>query len=312
MAFTFEKPKAFHFKAGQHVRLTLIDPPETDNEGDSRFFSLASTPQDSELTIAMRMRDTAFKRILNDMPLGSKVRVQILLDSPHSAFALHEDVHCPAVFIAGGIGIVPAYSMIKDALQRKLQHQILLLYSNRRLEDSAFLAELVKLADKHPQFKLVSTMTNVSKSDQQWGGLTGRIDEAFIKKYVPDVTKPRYYVSGLPGMTSAMQGVLAACGVPETHIMAEEFSGFDLNSLPTSNSKVPKSNLFIMLLAIFIIGVIALHVGAAQGILHTGFQSVSFSNPISYLVIGLLVVVLAVKFKLIFMGVRQTQAKRRK
>jgi ferredoxin-NADP reductase len=39
-AFTFEKPKGFQFKAGQHVRMTLIDPPETDSEGDSRFFSL--------------------------------------------------------------------------------------------------------------------------------------------------------------------------------------------------------------------------------------------------------------------------------
>ena len=66
-AFTFKKPSDFHFTAGQHVRMTLLNPPETDKEGDSRFLSLASTPHDSDLLFAMRMRDTAFKRVLNTM-----------------------------------------------------------------------------------------------------------------------------------------------------------------------------------------------------------------------------------------------------
>src|SRR5918911_2346698 len=61
-AFIFEKPNGFHVRAGQHVRLTLIDPPETDGEGTSRFFSLANSPQEANLVIVMRMRDTAFKR----------------------------------------------------------------------------------------------------------------------------------------------------------------------------------------------------------------------------------------------------------
>src|SRR3989344_5396371 len=69
MAFVFGKPKEFHFKAGQHIRMTLINPPETDSEGNSRFFSLASTPQETDLVIAMRMRDTAFKRVLERMQI---------------------------------------------------------------------------------------------------------------------------------------------------------------------------------------------------------------------------------------------------
>ena len=39
LAFSFEKPNGFQMRAGQHVRMTLIDPPETDSEGNSRFFS---------------------------------------------------------------------------------------------------------------------------------------------------------------------------------------------------------------------------------------------------------------------------------
>lgn len=46
MAFIFEKPKEFPFRAGQHVRLTLLNAPKTDSEGNSRFFSIASSPLD--------------------------------------------------------------------------------------------------------------------------------------------------------------------------------------------------------------------------------------------------------------------------
>src|SRR5438552_9519752 len=123
MAFVFEKPNGCHFKAGQHVRLTLINPSETDSEGDSRFFSLASTPQDADLVIAMRLRDTAFKRVLGRMQMGETALIQILLGVPHGAFALHDDASRPAVMLAGGIGVAPAYSMIKDATERKLPHK---------------------------------------------------------------------------------------------------------------------------------------------------------------------------------------------
>jgi ferredoxin-NADP reductase len=63
MAFHFEKPDGFLYKAGQFVDFTLIDPPETDAEGNTRGFSLASTPYEQDLRIATRLRDTGFKRV---------------------------------------------------------------------------------------------------------------------------------------------------------------------------------------------------------------------------------------------------------
>src|SRR6266704_5563590 len=124
IAFIFEKPNGFHFQAGQHIRMTLLNAPETDSEGKSRFFSLANSPQEKDLVIAMRMRDTAFKRVLGRMQIGDKVRIEILLKSPHASFTLHDDPSKPAVFLIGGIGIVPAFSLIKDATERKLPHEI--------------------------------------------------------------------------------------------------------------------------------------------------------------------------------------------
>jgi ferredoxin-NADP reductase len=79
MAFHFEKPEGFVFKAGQFGDFTLIDPIETDAEGDIRGFSLASAPYEADLMFATRMRDTAFKRVLKTMEIGTEVS----LDAPY-------------------------------------------------------------------------------------------------------------------------------------------------------------------------------------------------------------------------------------
>lgn len=103
---------------------------------------------------AMRMRDTTFKRVLSHMEFGEKVLIEILPESPHGSFLLHEDVSRSAAFIVGGICIVPAYSMIKNAIQRELPHKMFLFCSNRRPEDAPYLNELQNLAKQNPSFIL--------------------------------------------------------------------------------------------------------------------------------------------------------------
>ena len=75
MAFHFEKPSGFKFKAGQFADVTLIDPPETDAEGNTRTFSSTSPPYENELVFTTRMRDTAFKRPLKKVPLATEVKI---------------------------------------------------------------------------------------------------------------------------------------------------------------------------------------------------------------------------------------------
>ncbi len=231
IAFIFEKPNGFHFQAGQHIRMTLLNPPETDSEGTSRFFSLANAPQEKDLVIALRMRDTAFKRVLGHLPIGDKVRIEIRLHSPQGSFALHDDPSQPAVFLIGGIGIVPAFSMIKDATERNLPHQMFLFYSNRRPEDALFLDELEQVAKHHPSFTLIATMTRPEQSAKSWRGETGFINHSMLKKYVDDLRSSMYYLAGLPEMASAMKTMLTASGVREENIRAEEFTGFNLNEI---------------------------------------------------------------------------------
>ena len=134
-AFLFEKPDGLSFKAGQYLNFTLLDPPETDAEGNTRTFSIASAPDEEELMMATRMRDTAFKRVLKTMPLGAQVEIE----GPYGNFTLHKNATRWYVFLTGGIGITPFRSIIRDAARKKLPHRLFLFYSNRRPEDGAFL-----------------------------------------------------------------------------------------------------------------------------------------------------------------------------
>ena len=54
MAFYFAKPADFQFRAGQSIDLTLLNPPETDAEGNSLAFTIATAPFDNDLMIATR------------------------------------------------------------------------------------------------------------------------------------------------------------------------------------------------------------------------------------------------------------------
>jgi ferredoxin-NADP reductase len=300
VAFIFEKPNGFHVRAGQHVRMTLIYPPETDGEGTSRFFSLANSPQEAHLVIVMRMRDTAFKRVLARLPIGGKVRIETLLSSPHGSFALHDDASTPAVFLVGGIGIVPAFSLIKDALERKLPHKLFLFYSNRRVQDAPFLDELETLAKQHPTFTLIATLTQPEPETEasSWRGETGHIDHAMLKRYVDDLASPIYYVVGLPDMVRAMRNLLTGAGVSVENIRAEEFPGFIMGQHDMTHfNKVRMSPLLLGAIVVVIIVVVILHVVAAIFIAKTAGGASSLNNAIFYALIGLLVILALFKLK---------------
>jgi ferredoxin-NADP reductase len=222
MAFHFEKPPGFAFKAGQALAWTLIDPPETDDEGGMRNFSIASAPGEPDLMIATRMRDTAFKRVLKTMPLGTAVRIV----GPFGSLTLTQNADRPAAFLAGGIGITPFRSMLRQAAEQKLPHHLFLFYSNRRPKDAAFLEELEDLEKENSNYKFIATMTKMAGSNGIWRGETGFINQEMLAKHIGDLAAPIYYIAGPPAMVKAMQRTLSEAGVNSDDVRAEEFAGY--------------------------------------------------------------------------------------
>jgi ferredoxin-NADP reductase len=222
MAFHFQRPPDFQFKPGQYADLTLTDPPETDAEGNIRTFSIASAPFEPALMFTTRMRDTAFKRVLKSLPIGS----EISLAGPMGSFALHNNSKKPGIFLAGGIGITPFLSIILQAAKERLPHQLSLFYSNRRPEDAPFVKLLREAAEANPNFRFIPTMTQMAKSHQEWGGETSVIDRRMLERHIPSFHGPIYYTAGPPAMVSALRKMLVETGVDEDDIRSEEFAGY--------------------------------------------------------------------------------------
>lgn len=220
MAFHFEKPAGFEFRAGQFGDITLINPPETDSEGDTRGFSIAAAPYEPDLMFATRLRDTAFKRVLRNLPDSSEVK----LDAPYGDFTLHKTETTPAVFIIGGIGVTPVRSMVAQASHDKTAHHITLLHANRSLVAAPFAADFERFASENPDFSYVPVITDEVPDD--WQGEYGRVDEAMLRRHVTDLNAPIYYLSGPEGMVKAMRQLLVGIGINEDNIRTEEFTGY--------------------------------------------------------------------------------------
>jgi ferredoxin-NADP reductase len=222
MAFHFARPAGFDFAAGQAIDLELPGAQAGEAAGLRHAFSLVSAPFQRELTIATRMRDSDFKRALGSLPIGAGVTI----DGPFGTLCLHEDRAVPAVLIAGGIGITPFVSMLRQAANDRLPQRLILIYSNRRPEDAAFLSELRELERQNPNFRLHATMTQPGKSRLPWTGETGPIGEELIRRAVGDLSAPIYYVVGPPALVEALQATLQFAGVAPERIATEEFYGY--------------------------------------------------------------------------------------
>lgn len=221
MAFHFEKPKDFTYIAGQYGDFTLINPPETDDEGDKRTFSLASTPFQIDLVIATRIRDTAFKRTLKNLSIGSEVQ----FEGPFGSLALPKTTSKPAVFLTGGIGATLVRSMITQVTHDQSPHKMIFFYSNDTPKSAVFLDEFNDLAGRNQNFTFIPTMT--SAQEESWMGEKRQITLKMIREHVPDVTNAIYYLSGPGIMVGAMRKLLIDAGVERSMIRSDLFVGYE-------------------------------------------------------------------------------------
>jgi ferredoxin-NADP reductase len=208
------------FRPGQYFFVTLPDAGHQDDKGLRRHITVVTSPNEKGiLGLATRMRDSAFKRTLGELPVGTEVDVE----PPKGKFALPEETDRPLVFVAGGIGITVFRSMLRYIHEERLPYRVTLIYSNRDRESTAFLDELRELEQALPEFRLILTMTQ----DPMWDGETRKIDAQFFTDYLDgDLNQYTFLVAGPPAMAEGVQQALAAAGVQEENVIAERFSGY--------------------------------------------------------------------------------------
>jgi ferredoxin-NADP reductase len=199
--------------------VTLLDPPYDDDKGPRRHVTVVTSPRDrGVLGLATRVRDSAFKRSLAELPVGAEVDVE----QPKGSYLLPEDTEREYVFVAGGIGITVFRVMLRHIADEGLPHRVTLVYSNRDRESTAFLDELQELEASLPGLRLVLTMTE----DDGWAGETRMVDAAMLRDHLgEELDAYTYLVAGPPPMVEAVEGALRDASVPEEQVKPERFSG---------------------------------------------------------------------------------------
>jgi ferredoxin-NADP reductase len=208
------------FQPGQYFWVTLLDPPYDDEKGPRRHITAVTSPNErGVLGLCTRLRDSAFKRSLAELPVGAEVEVE----EPKGNFVLPAETDLPYVFVAGGIGITVFRSMLRYIAEEGLPHRVTLVYSNRDRESAAFLDELGELERAQKGLDVVLTMTD----DPGWDGESRRIGPELFRDHLgADLDSFRYLLAGPPGMVEGVAGQLQGAGVPDERIASERFSGY--------------------------------------------------------------------------------------
>jgi ferredoxin-NADP reductase len=207
------------FRPGQYFWVELLDSPYEDERGLRRHITVVTSPTErGVLGLCTRLRDTAFKRTLAELEVGDEVEVE----PPKGEWALPPDTSPSYVFVAGGIGITPYYSMLRYFADTGEPYRATLVYSNRDRESAPFLDELREYERTLPNFALVLTMTD----DPGWEGETRYIDAEMLRDHLGELGSHTFLVTGPPPMVESVAEKLAAAGVPEEQVLPERFSGY--------------------------------------------------------------------------------------
>ena len=212
-----EPEPAFSFKPGQYLTVFL---PVKDEKGNSRQFSIASSPTEQKILLASRQTNSIFKQKLESLKKDEQIEAR----GPFGGFTLIENK--PAVMLSGGIGITPLRCMIKYATDKKLQMPITLFYANRNPEEIAFKDEFDKMTKANKNLKIVYAVDSPEQSNKKWTGYVGYLTENIIRENVNYLSSAIFYICGPPKMVDTMFSLLKSMNIPEESIRIEHFEGY--------------------------------------------------------------------------------------
>lgn len=209
-SFIFKPSESIIWKAGQFFHYVLHHEP-TDNRGSDRWFTISSAPFEKNIMITTRFtpnKGSSFKKKLESLKIGESIEISDLdgdftIDNPAKEY----------VFIAGGIGITPFRSILKELYHDKKPINVILLYSNRD-KNITYKKELESITKNNPHFKIHYIFS------------PEHIDEKKIKELIPNLQKPLFYVSGPEPMVESIGNLLKAMNIPGDHIKQDWFPGY--------------------------------------------------------------------------------------
>jgi ferredoxin-NADP reductase len=201
----------FAYRAGQAASLSSGSP--------ATPYSIASAPSETArhgwLEFLIKVDGSnRFGAIVDALEPG----VSLEVDGPAGGFTLDRVAgEPPILFIAGGTGIAPMRSMIREAIESRPNESLSLVYSSRTPDEFAYLGELRELADEG-RLKLTLTLTGAA---QDWTHARGRTGIAHLAELVVEGTTA--FICGPPAMVAELPAALERVGVSRDRVITESW-----------------------------------------------------------------------------------------
>ena len=228
--FCRENGEPFSYKAGQFLTLLF----SRHGHELRRSYSFCTTPGiDSLPAITVkRVPNGEISRYLLD-----HLRVGDMLNSlPPSGRFFLEDGATVHFFLAAGSGMVPIFSLLKQAVARDARVILLSQFHDR--ESAPFYGQLQTLAAKDvlARFQWIDLLTNRD------GRINNRWLEECLFSLLPRETLPvtQFYICGPPAFIRMGQFTLRTLGIAETHIKKEHFTVEHIPTPPPVFDRTPK------------------------------------------------------------------------
>lgn len=207
------------FASGQYLEWTLPAKKNGDAKGNRRYFTIASSPTESDIRIGVRMTDlpSSFKQSLLGLSIGDVVTAAGLAGD----FTLPRKKETKLAFIAGGIGITPFRSMAQYLLDTE-KRDVVLFYSNKTADEVAY-REIFEKARSEIDMKTIYTLTRDTTESETTH--LGRVDADLIRKTLPDFKERTFYISGPRSMILSFERTLRELGIHQSKIRTDYFSG---------------------------------------------------------------------------------------
>lgn len=213
------RAKGFRYRSGQFFFITiLIDGQEADHH-----FSFSSSPTEKGfIEFTKRLTGSPFSQALGKLRPGAWARIK----GPFGSFVLPRNPR-KLSFMGGGIGITPLRSMIRYSLDRSLPHDIVLIYGNPNVEETAFREELEAIKGlPGPSVRIEHVLSGPGIPDG-WKGRTGFMNSQLVAEVMPDYMDRLHYISGPPKMVATIKEQMVGLGVPAGQMRLDSFTGYD-------------------------------------------------------------------------------------
>lgn len=185
-------PDSIEFKAGQWISLDVWNPKLRQHV--PRQYSIASPPcQRQRITLLFnRVPHGSGSNYLFSLHEGDPLEFQ----GPDGSFYLQEKPGRDLVFVATGTGIAPFRSMILTFLEQPQVGTLTLFWGLRSQRDLYFQSELEALAQRHPNFSFITTL---SRPEHGWKGWIGRVTTV-VENNISSVSNVTFFLCGNGGM----------------------------------------------------------------------------------------------------------------